>query len=337
MTEILTKARRKDAWAWTPPLPLQGIPVLVWPPRPGAALRWFASVSFVWSVLLPFGGTATIAWLYLQPALERCIDFRMDWLLQMFVRNLALMVLVAGGLHLYLHTFERQGSEKKFAAREPPSNNRKYLGGKQVRDNMFWSCVSGVTVWTAYEAVFMWAYANELLPFYLDWARHPFWLALTFVAIVFWSSLHFYFIHRLLHWKPLYKIAHAVHHRNGNLGPWSGLSMHPIEHVIYLSSVLLHLLIASHPIHILFHMHWNTLGAAASHAGFESLTFRGKTIMRLTAFHHQLHHRHYNCNYGNEYTPCDRWFGTEHDGTQEAMARIRERQRMRHGSAVRGG
>ncbi len=64
MTDILTKTHRADAWAWT--LPLQGIPVLVWPPRPGAALRWFASVSFVWSVLVSFGGTATIAWLYLQ-------------------------------------------------------------------------------------------------------------------------------------------------------------------------------------------------------------------------------------------------------------------------------
>jgi hypothetical protein len=47
MTDILTKTHRADAWAWTPPLPLQGIPVLVWPPRPGAALRWFASVSCV--------------------------------------------------------------------------------------------------------------------------------------------------------------------------------------------------------------------------------------------------------------------------------------------------
>ena len=336
MADAQTETPTKDNWAWKPPLPLQGIPVLVWPPKPGAAFRWFGSVSFLWSVLIPFGGTATITWLYLQPALERCIDFRADWILQMFARNLALMILVAGGLHLYLHTFRRQGSERKFDARELERSSRRYLGGNQVWDNMFWSCVSGVTVWTIYEVFFMWAYANELLPSYLDWAGHPFWFALTFVAIVFWSSFHFYFVHRLLHWKPLYKIAHAVHHRNDNIGPWSGLSMHPIEHLIYLSSVLLHVLIASHPIHMLFHMQWNTLGAAAAHAGFESLTFRGKRVFGLTAFHHQLHHRYYSCNYGNEFTPCDRWFGTEHDGTPDALARIRERQRNRRGLTARG-
>ena len=33
----------------------------------------------------------------LQPALERCIEFRADWILQMYARNLGLMLLVAGG------------------------------------------------------------------------------------------------------------------------------------------------------------------------------------------------------------------------------------------------
>ncbi len=337
MIDVETGAAGKKTWAWTPPLPLKGIPVLVWPPQPAAALRWFASVSFIGSILIPFGATAITAWLYLQPALERCVEFRADWMLQMLARNLVLMFLVAGGLHLYLHTYRRQGQDRKFDTRTLDRKNRKFLGGSQVRDNMFWSCVSGVTVWTAYEVVFMWAYANELLPFYLDWADHPVWFGLTFIAIVFWSSFHFYFVHRLLHWKPLYKIAHAVHHRNDNIGPWSGLSMHPIEHVLYLSSVLLHILIASHPIHIFFHMHWNTLGAAASHAGFDSLMFRGRRLMGLTSFHHQLHHRYYNCNYGNEYTPCDRWFGTEHDGTPGAMARLRERRQMRGRAAGPGG
>ena len=146
-------------------------------------------------------------------------------------------------------------------------------------------------MWTACEVGFMWAYANELVPFYLDPSTHPVWFVLGFVAIPFFTATHFFFIHRLLHWHPLYRIAHALHHRNDNLGPWSGLSMHPLEHLIYLSRVLVHLVVASHPLHVLFHMQWNTLGAAVSHAGFESLTFRGKPHLMLGSFHHQLHHR----------------------------------------------
>ena len=52
-----------------------------------------------------------------QPALERCIEFRADWILQMYARNLGLMLLVAGGLHLYFYTFGRQGAERKFDPR----------------------------------------------------------------------------------------------------------------------------------------------------------------------------------------------------------------------------
>ena len=245
-SEAATGAR-KDAWAWHPPLPLQGIPVFVWPPRPLAALKYLVSVAFLGSVMIPFGALAIVTWTYLQPALERCAQLQADWILQMYARNLALMLIVAGGLHLYFYTFKRQGSERKFDLRDLVKTHRRFFTGNQVRDNMLWSLASGVTFWTAYEAFFMWAYANDLLPYYLDWTAHPVLFVLMLLAIPFWASLHFYFIHRLLHWPPLYRIAHAVHHRNDNTGPWSGLSMHPIEHIIYLSSVLIHVVLASAP------------------------------------------------------------------------------------------
>ena len=249
-----TTEAQKVTWAWHPPLPLEDVPVFVWPPRPMDALRHFASLAFLWSVMLPFGALATFSWFYLQPALERCVEFRADWILQIFARNLGIMLLVAGGLHLYFFTFKRQGSERRFDRSDLVTNNRKFFARDQVWDNMFWSCASGVTVWTAYEVPFMWAYANEKLPFYLDVSAHPVWFVLMLMMIPFWTSMQFYFTHRALHWKPLFRIAHAVHHRNDNIGPWSGFSMHPIEHVIYLSSVLIHVVVASHPIHILFHM-----------------------------------------------------------------------------------
>ena len=72
-----------------------------------------------------------------------------------------------------------------------------------------------------------------------------------FFLVPFIHEVGFYFAHRLLHWPPLYEVAHKLHHRNTNPGPWSGLSMHPIEHVIYFSTILLFFLIPSHPIHMI--------------------------------------------------------------------------------------
>ena len=103
--------------------------------------------------------------------------------------------------------------------------------------------------------------------------------------------------------------------------------MHPLEHLIYLSSVLIHVVVATHPVHILFHLHWNTLGAATTHTGFEALTFRGRPVFVLGSFHHQLHHRFHDCNYGNPWMPWDKWLGTNNDGTAQALAAVRSRRR----------
>ena len=103
---------QKEFWAWHPPLPLKGVPVFVWPPRSADALKHFVSLSFLWSILIPFGGIAIFTWVYLQPALERCVEFHADWILQMYARNLGLMFVVAGGLHLYFYS---QVSEFKVA------------------------------------------------------------------------------------------------------------------------------------------------------------------------------------------------------------------------------
>ncbi len=42
---------------------------------------------------------------------------------------------------------------------------------------------------------------------------------------------------------------------------------------------------------------------------------------------HHLHHRYFECNYGSEEIPMDRWFGSFHDGTSEATQRIRARKK----------
>ena len=328
--ELAASAETQNStWAWHPPLPLRDPPVFVWPPRPLAMLRFLLSLGFLWSLLVPFFAIATVSWLYLQPALDRCVELRADWVLQMYARNMALMLLVAGGLHLYFFTLKRQRSERQFDNRALSTNEGRFFTRDQVWDNMFWTCASGVTLWTAYEVFFMWSYANEQLAFFLDWRTHPIWFVMLFFLIPFWHALHFYFTHRLLHWKPLFRIAHQLHHKNDNIGPWSGLSMHPIEHVIYLSSVLIHVVVLSHPIHIFFHMLWLTLGAVTSHTGFEGFTSKGKPVFFLGSFQHQLHHRFYDCNLGSPYMPWDEWLGTNHDGTEASITEIRKRRRAK--------
>jgi sterol desaturase/sphingolipid hydroxylase (fatty acid hydroxylase superfamily) len=109
-----------------------------------------------------------------------------------------------------------------------------------------------------------------------------------------------------------------------SIGPWSGLSMHPIESFIYLTSIGIHLVIASSPFHLIFHLQFLVFNAVIAHSGFEGIVFKNKKIIDVGRFHHQLHHKFFECNYGNAEMPWDRWFGTFNDGSDGAMKEIRK-------------
>ncbi|WP_367278311.1 sterol desaturase family protein [uncultured Roseobacter sp.] len=94
----------------------------------------------------------------------------------------------------------------------------------------------------------------------------------------------------------LLRFWHSLHHRNVNVGPWSGLAMHPVEGFPYLSGILIHFLLPSHPIHVIFHMYPLSLWALYSHAGFDKMILRDTEAMKAGSFHHQLHHRYFECS-----------------------------------------
>ena len=318
----------KAAWHYVPSLPLQTAPYFRWPPDPVACAKWILRGWFPLSERLIILLLSILSWAYFAPALERCREFAPDWIAQIYLRNLALMFLVAGGLHPYFYVWRRQGDERRYDKRPFPTGNRVFTFNSQVRDNIFWTCASGVTIWSAYESVMMWALANGYAPM-LDWPGDWPWLVLFILLLPAWETFHFFLIHRLIHWPPIYRRVHSLHHRNTNVGPWSGLSMHPVEHLVYLSTVLIHFVVPASPLLIIFHLQYFTLSAATTHTGYQGIVVRGKLVLPLGTYHHQLHHRYFECNYGGLEIPMDRWTGNFHDGTAESHQQFLARRRQK--------
>ena len=313
-------------WNHVPDVPLQVSPLFQWPPQPAQMLSWLWNSWFFISERLIIVGIACLSFYWFQPPLEETRTLAFGWIGEMFLRNVILMSIVAGGLHLYFYTYTKQGKELKYDPRPLMKKGRQFTLGGQIRDNMFWTIASGVTVWTAYEVLMFWAMANGYAPM-LTFAASPVWFIALFVIIPIWESFYFYWIHRFLHIPFLYKHVHALHHRNINVGPWSGLAMHPVEHLIFLGSVMIHFVVAAHPVHILFHLQYYALTAATTHTGFEGMVIKDKNRLKLGTFHHQMHHRYFECNYGGLELPWDKWFGSFHDGTVESDAKIKERRK----------
>jgi len=310
-------AKTKSAWNYTPALPITTSPYFKIPTKPKQIGRWIISGWFPISERIIILLFAIIASVFFQPAVEESQALAIGWIAEVFLRNFSLMILVAGGLHWYFYIARKQGDERRFDTRPFAKTSKVFTFGSQVQDNMFWTLASGVTIWTLYEVLMLWALANGYAPM-LATRTNWLWLALLILLIPMWETTHFFLIHRLIHTSAFYQRVHALHHRNTNVGPWSGLSMHPVEHVVYLSTVLIHFIIPSTPFLIAFHLMYFTLSAATTHTGYQGIVFNGRLVLPLGTFHHQLHHRYFTCNYGGLEMPWDQWTGSFHDGTDES-------------------
>ena len=330
-TETPVRAKKKQ-WHYRPAVPVLVSPLFSQPFSFWAALKWFVGGWFPISDRLIILLISILSWVYFHPALARCREFEIDWIAQIIIRNLVLIILVAGGLHLYFYVFKRQADDRHYDARPLVKNSRVFTFNNQILDNMFWTCASGVTIWSALEVVMMWGLANGYAPALL-WPQQAGWLILLIFLVPVWETFYFFLIHRLLHWPPLYRHVHSLHHRNTNVGPWSGMSMHPVEHLIYFGSVMIHWIVPANPLLIIFHLQYFTLSAATTHTGYEGLVFGGKKRLALGTFHHQMHHRFFECNYGGLEIPWDKWFGSFNDGTTESHQQFLDKRRLKAGKA----
>lgn len=313
----------RTEWNHTPELPIAVSPLWQWPPRPVQILKWYADSWFFVTINMALLGLAYLSYVFFSPSLEQAASWATGWVLLVFVRNFIAISMVAGGLHLWFHRYRKQGTDKKYDPRPFPRKGRMFSFQDQVHDNMFWTLASGVTVWSAFEVLFWWLMANGFAPS-TTFAATPVWFIAFFALVPIWESFYFYWVHRLLHSNALYRF-HALHHRNTDVGPWSGLSMHPFEHVLFFGTVVIHLVLPTHPIHLIFHLMYYAIFAVTTHTGFEGLWLQNAKRLSLGTFHHQIHHRYFEVNYGSLDVPWDKLFGSFHDGTPEGKAKMKAR------------
>ena len=311
---------------WTPAPPVYA-PVFVWPPRPRALLRWLPRFLFPTNAIVLV--VAAALWWWATPATETMATLGPGWVGYLLARNLVVVSAFYGATHWWVVSRRSQGARSKFNPSWPRPHGRNRTFGSQTRENVFWTLASAVPIGTAWEAVTLWLFASGRIG-WLDWSTNPTWFVVLFPATVLFRELHFYAIHRLVHVRALYKTVHSLHHRNTNPGPWSGMSMHPLEHVVYFSSVVLHWVVLSHPLHAVFNMVHLNLAPIPGHVGFEHVEI-GRYRYPTNGHAHYLHHKLFEVNYADGVFPLDRWFGSFHDASPEADARLAARRLARTG------
>jgi sterol desaturase/sphingolipid hydroxylase (fatty acid hydroxylase superfamily) len=137
-----------------------------------------------------------------------------------------------------------------------------------------------------------------------------------FIALLLHDA-YFYFAHRLMHTRFLFKHVHRVHHESTNPTPWAAFSFHPYEAV--LEALVLPLILVFVPMHVyavLLFMFSMTALNVLGHLGYElypkGFTQSKWTFWNNTSTHHNMHHRYVHCNYGLYFNWWDRAFKTNH-------------------------
>ena len=307
---------------WKPDDLIQYPRVFVWPPQLLGVAKWLPKYLFPWGVV--YALLAMIVWFFLTPPIEQLKNFSYEWIGLIFLRNVSLTLLVVGGQHYWFYTKRAQGTAFKFNRKWPDGKRPGFAFGTQLSDNLFWTFCFGVPIWTAWEAVTLWLFANGHIAG-LNISEHPIWFFVLWFSVPLLHETHFFFVHRMIHWPPIYKRVHKIHHRNINPGPWSGLSMHPIEHLLYFSGFLIYWTVPAHPLHFMHYGLMTGLAPAQGHTGFDRAVTGENTSITLPYYAHYLHHRLFEVNYADGTIPLDRWFGSFHDGSPEADEALKQR------------
>ncbi|MGH7896157.1 MAG: sterol desaturase family protein [Candidatus Binatia bacterium] len=151
----------------------------------------------------------------------------------------------------------------------------------------------------------------------------PWWLIVgEVVFFVYLDDLLYYWFHRAMHGRWLYKRVHGWHHRI--VTPWAvtGHYMHPLEYVLTGTLALAGpLLVGAHVVVLWIWFAFRQWEAAEGHCGYAfpwtpTHVFPGNDGAR----HHDYHHARVRGNYAGFFPIWDRVFGTFAKGYADVLA-----------------
>jgi lathosterol oxidase len=175
---------------------------------------------------------------------------------------------------------------------------------------------------------------------YSDINTFPLWyIPISLVLSLVIHDTYFYWMHRLLHHKRLFKFTHLLHHRSTNPSPWTSYSFHFIE--AWTEGAVLIVIVLILPIHPLTIMLFTVTGFIINvygHLGYEIAPkwFRKTFLFEIlnTSVHHNLHHSKFKGNYGLYFRIWDRLLKTEHPDYVKEYDRVQQNRFGREEIAV---
>lgn len=156
------------------------------------------------------------------------------------------------------------------------------------------------------------------------------WFVVSIGIAIIVHDTWFYWTHRLMHHRRLFKLFHRVHHESTNPTPWAAYSFSPLEAATQACIFpLLVFTVPMHPLAFFAFMIWQITFNVIGHTGYEYFpswlmkTWLGKLLNTPT--NHIQHHEKMRGNYGLYFNVWDRIMGTNHKDYEARFAEVTNR------------
>jgi len=163
------------------------------------------------------------------------------------------------------------------------------------------------------------------------------WIPISVILSLIIHDTYFYWMHRAVHSKKIYRYIHITHHKSTNPSPWTSYSFDFLEAVF--ENMILLIMVFVLPLHPLSLLIFGLLSFVINvygHLGYEIMPkwFRNSFLFQIinTSVYHNLHHKKFHGNYALYFRWWDRMLGTENKDYVKLYDEIQER---RFGNAVR--
>jgi len=141
------------------------------------------------------------------------------------------------------------------------------------------------------------------------------WWGCSILLMLLIQDTYFYWMHRAMHHRSVFKLFHLAHHKSTNPSPWASYAFHPLEAIVEASVIFpIILFVPFHRSALVIFLTITIIHNVYVHLGYEILPKRfhlhpiGKWIN--TSINHNMHHTRFDGNYGLYFLFWDRWLGT---------------------------
>jgi lathosterol oxidase len=235
-------------------------------------------------------------------------------------------LLFTGLIYLVFYVWKNKALWSAKIQQRYPKNKHIF---REIRYSAYSLLILGVII-----AFVVWANKHHLTQAYKPIDKYGWgYYALSLVIMIVIHDTYFYWGHRFLHWKPIFKYVHKTHHLSINPTPFAAYAFHPLEAIFEMGIVPV--LVFTVPHHIsaisVFAMYSLLLNIAA-HVGYEFLPkgFARHKILKWhnTATHHNMHHTNFKTNFGLYFNFWDTLMKTNHPHYEEFFEELADRRKQ---------